>query len=85
MMALIKQKSARSGADRKAAAKLTAALVKRETRRSADIFQLPRTYKQPPLTARALPRFQAILRARDTRLFISVSSAAFTFILGFIG
>jgi hypothetical protein len=85
MTALIQHKTARSGAETKPAAKLTAALVKRETLRSADIFRLPRAYKQPPLVARTLPRFQAILRSRDTRLFISVSSAAFTFILGFIG
>jgi hypothetical protein len=85
MVALTKDNNAASGADRKPPARLTAALVKRETRRSADIFQFPRAFRRPPFSARALPRFQAILRAHDTRLFISVSSAAFTFILGFIG
>jgi hypothetical protein len=61
---------------------LSAALVKRRQLPSADIIDFPGDFQPRP--ARALPRLQAILRSRDTRLFVSVSSAAFTFILGFI-
>jgi hypothetical protein len=66
-------------------ARLTASLMKRQILPSADVIPLPRAYTPPPAISRPLPRLTAILRSRDTRLFISVSSAAFTFILGFIG
>jgi hypothetical protein len=66
----------------KPVAALSASLVKRSVLPSADIIDFPGSFKPRP--ARPLPRLHAILRSRDTRLFISVSSAAFTFILGFI-
>jgi hypothetical protein len=67
---------------KKPVAALSASLVKRSVLPSADIIDFPGSFTPRP--ARQLPRLQAILRSRDTRLFISVSSAAFTFILGFI-
>lgn len=85
MAALIKTKITRPTQAPKPVASLTASLMKRQTRPSADIVPLPRAFKPRPLVAKSLPRLMAILRTPETRLFISVSSAAFTFILGFIG
>ncbi len=85
MTALIKTKNIRQEPATKPVASLTAGLMKRDTRRSADILQIPCLFKPRPLMAKPLPRLTAILRTPETRLFISVSSAAFTFILGFIG
>jgi hypothetical protein len=66
----------------KPVASLTASLIKRAISTNANIIRFP--IYSSRRTARPLPRLQAMIRSRDTRLFISVSSAAFTFILGFV-
>ncbi len=85
MSALLRQKKIDQSGIGKSAAALTAALVKRDLRPSAKILGLPIRMAPPASAPRTLPRLHAILRTPDTRLFISVSSAAFTFILGYLG
>ncbi len=85
MSALLIKKTNNQRGCAKASAALTAALVKRDLRPSAKILGLPIRMVAHAPVARALPRLHAVMRTPDTRLFISVSSAAFTFILGYLG
>jgi hypothetical protein len=66
-------------------AALTASLVRRTYYSGANIVAFPKRAARERQVTRTLAPFRAILRSSETRLFISVSSSAFVFVLGFIG
>ncbi len=66
-------------------AALTAALVRRTYFSSTNIVVFPKRANVAPRLTRKLEPFRAILRSSESRLFISVSTTAFVFVMGFIG
>jgi hypothetical protein len=66
-------------------AKLTADLVRRTYYAGKNIVIFPARTVRPRALTKPLVPLRAILRGPETRLFITISSSAFVFVLGFIG
>jgi hypothetical protein len=66
-------------------AKLTANLVRRTYYAGKNIVIFPARAPRPRELTKPLLPLRAILRGPETRLFITISSSAFVFVLGLIG
>jgi hypothetical protein len=66
-------------------AKLTADLVRRTYYAGKNVVIFPARVRLPRQLTKPLMPLRAILRGPETRLFITISSSAFIFVLGLIG